>query len=373
MNWRMSISSCVLVLVLAVSCRVHEWPDAGTPAVLEIDLVFDYAMPDYKEVDYGARGTKSSFSVEDMDIRYTLKFYPALPGGGYSSVESSDYTEVVTRPASEGGDCSLRVSLPEGRWTVRCWTDYVMAGSTEDLFYVTADFASVAIPEKYVAGTDFKDAFRGCAEVNLRRVGSAETPVTVRLDMERPLAKFRFIATDLDALVTRVMREKAEASDGADDSAAESSSAGVSTGGSSADGSPSSSPSPASAFNPEDYYIRFYYSQFLPCVFNIFTDKPIDSRTGVSFDSEFVPLSDTEALMGFDYVMVNGHESGVSVQVALYDRKTDRLISLMPQPINVPLERSRMTTVRGDFLTMGVAGGIGVNPSFDGEYIVPIP
>ncbi len=340
-------------MVLAVSCHVHEWPDASTPAQMDLELVFATDMPDYKEVDYETKRTRAGFTAEDMDIRYTLKFYPGLPDGGYSSSEASDYTLVMTRPSSEELDCSRRVSLPEGKWKILCWTDFVRMGGVDDLFYGTADFSSVTLSEDHIANTDYKDAFRGSAEVELRRLGSEEPPVQVKLDMERPLAKYRFIATDFDAMVTKVMREKA----------AEAAAAGESF--------PADDPS-TSSFNPADYYLRFYYSSFMPCVFDIFRDKPIDSRTGVFFDSEFIPISSKEVLMGFDYVMVNGHESAVSVQVALCEVKTDKQLSLTPSVL-VPLVRSKVTTVRGDFLTMGTGGDIGVRPEFDGEFNLIIP
>ncbi len=345
----------MFVLLFATSCSVHEWPDESTPAQLEIRMVFDKEMKEYKEVvDYDTRNTKTYFTPGELDIRYTFRFYPALPGGGYAGTEASDYTEVLTRPATEGLDCTFRVTLPEGKWQVRCWADYVRKGSVEDLFYEVADFSAITVPaEDYMANTDYKDAFRGSAEVSLRRVGQEQDPVSVTLDMERPLAKFRFIATDFDLLVTKIMREREAA------------------------GSSSSSTTtpPTKTFNPEDYYIRFYYTSFLPCVFNMFKDKPIDSRTGVSFDSEFIPLSEKEVLMGFDYVLVNGHESGVYVEVALYDRKTNTLLSLTPSLL-VPLVRGEITTVSGDFLTMGVGSGIGVNPGFEedkDEFIIRIP
>ena len=62
----------------------------------------------------------------------------------------------------------------------------------------------------------------------------------------------------------------------------------------------------------------------------------------------------------------------MSVQVALYDGSRDKMLSLTPS-ISVPLVRSKVTTVRGDFLTLGVNSGIGVNPSFDDEYTLILP
>lgn len=331
-------------LLAASSCDVHEWPDEGIPATLEIELAFAGDMSDYKEVHYDTRNPGLSLTPAELDIRYTLKFYRALPEGGYAASEAADYTRVMTRPATEEPDCRFTVPLPEGEWQVRCWTDYVRKGSVNDLFYETADFASIMVPEDYTANTDYKDAFHGRAEASPRRVSGSEAPAAVRLEMRRPLAKYRFIATDYEELVNKIMRERAAAS------------------------------STTKAPNPDDFYVRFHYTSFLPCAFSVFKDKPTDSRTGVSFGSELTRISGKETLMGFDYVLVNGHESGVYVQVAVHDRATDNLLSLTP-PILVPVVRDKVTTVRGDFLTIGVDvdGGIGVNPEFDGEYNLTIP
>lgn len=342
---------CAAVLLLAASCRVHEWPDPSTPASLELELVFSEEMQDYDEIisyENGQRMKTADYSRDDMAIRHILRFYPGLPGGGYSSNAASDYTVVLTRPATEELNLRRTVSLPEGRWKILCWTDYVVSGGAEDLFYETGDFSAVTLPENHVAGTDFKDAFRGVDEVELRRMGGSESPVRVTLGMERPLAKYRFIATDFDALVTKVKREK---------------SAGAAASG---DASTAADPSLSAAFNPEDYYIRFTYGSFMPCVFDMFKDKPTDSRTGVGFDSVFIPLSDKEVLMGFDYVLVSGYESGVYVQAALCDGVTGEVLSRTPSVL-VPLVRNRVTTVRGDFLTMGAGSGISVNPDFEDD------
>ena len=37
-------------------------------------------------------------------------------------------------------------------------------------------------------------------------------------------------------------------------------------------------------------------------------------------------------------------------------------------PIDVPLERSKLTIVRGPFLTTQASGGVGIDPGFDGEW-----
>ena len=101
-----------------------------------------------------------------------------------------------------------------------------------------------------------------------------------------------------------------------------------------------------------------------------FTDKPIDSRTGVSFDSKIPPTESGEASLGFDYVMVNGVESFVSVIVAVYD--TDGQLMVTSDAGKVPTKRNWHTIVRGKFLTQTANSGVGIDPGFDGEWNIEI-
>ncbi len=381
------VLGCVLVVIGAFSCSVHQWPDESTPAVLKLDFVFSTDLPPYLTVNYETKTDISSESTTKADkehaFRYTVKFYPRLPDGSFSRNEAPDYTLVLTKDDLSTLDYSTLAVLPEGDWQIRCWADYVAKGSTDDLYYETGDFAAIALPELHSANTDYKDAFLGSAEVSLQRVGSKQEPIAVTLDMERPLAKFRFIATDLERLMMKVLKEKLSSEEYSrwinarklEKEAMNKVKEGetkvtVETPAELLPGSDVSNawnPAKAPGFNPSDYYIRFYYTSFMPFMFDMFKNKPIDSRAGVQFDSEFSPISMDEVLMGFDYVMVNGHESSVIVQVALYDKKTNNLLSLTPS-ITVPIVRSRITTVRGDFLTLSTGGSIGVNAEFNGEY-----
>jgi hypothetical protein len=104
----------------------------------------------------------------------------------------------------------------------------------------------------------------------------------------------------------------------------------------------------------------------MPYSYNMFTDKPADSVTGTSFETTLQRLSDNEAELGFDYVFVNGNESNVVVSVEIYDSQ-EQLISSF-KPIEVPLVRSKLTTVKARFLTAEAEGGVAILPDYDGEY-----
>ena len=123
--------------------------------------------------------------------------------------------------------------------------------------------------------------------------------------------------------------------------------------------------------NHEDYRIVFHYVGFMPNTYSIFTDKPVDSSTGVMFSSALKVLNNREASLGFDYVFVNGKESAVTIRIGIYDKEGTQLS--LTQPIEVPLKRNHHTILRGKFLMSEASGGVIINPDFDGDYNLVFP
>ena len=104
----------------------------------------------------------------------------------------------------------------------------------------------------------------------------------------------------------------------------------------------------------------------MPHQFNMFTNRPSDSKTGVTYGSSIEALGEEEALLGFDYVFVNGNESSVQVALHVEDNEGNKVADI--GTIDIPLVRGKITEVRGAFLTSRAGGGIGIDAGFDGEY-----
>jgi hypothetical protein len=97
----------------------------------------------------------------------------------------------------------------------------------------------------------------------------------------------------------------------------------------------------------------------------MFTDKPADSWTGMSFISQ-INVADEDGLsLGYDYIFVNGSETSLSISLEVYNREGELMSST--NPINVPIVRSKLTLVKGAFLTSTASGGVTINPGYDGE------
>lgn len=244
--------------------------------------------------------------------------------------------KAITPELQADGTCKVDLHLSEGDYDLRLWVDYADPDAPlDDLFYHTESLQAVTVfTDPYVSNTDAKDAAYGNS--NGIMVSGEGTAVTMAL--QRPLAKFEFITTDLEAFIDNEL--EAALSRGADP--------------------------PSGSLDLAKYKVMFHYVGFLPGIFNMSTDKPSDSVTGVSFSGRISRIDNGEVSLGFDYVFVNGVESAVSVQVGIYDE--DGTMLSMTKPITVPLLRSKHTLLKGAFMTADASGGVSIDPSYDGEY-----
>ena len=341
----------ILLSLTVASCAVHEWPEELPPEIVPfmLHLNFDTAMPIYEEIDYS-----NTRGEEEKLKRYIIGVYPYDKAGNPTRV--ADTVIVFTKPSEDEYNHSLLLNIPEGRYNFLVWTDFVESRNRNDLYYSTNDFTEIILSDRHlhVGNTDYRDAFRGeksalvMADKPYYESISREVETEVTIPMQRPMAKFKVIATDLQEFIRhakRLLAQKIAAS-----------------GGTRAD---------SYIFELSDYRVVFRYNGFMPCSFNMFTNKPADAWTGVTFDSRLSVLSEEEVELGFDYVFVNGSESTVSVTVEVYD-KEGSLVS-RSSPIDIPIVRSKLTIVRGDFLTSKASGGVGIVPDFDGDYNYVVP
>ena len=351
-NLYTSTKTSVLVLFAALftTCDVHEWPDE-VPLTKEYFTIYLDFDTDMAEQDY-FYDSRSAELIAGYEMRYTLKAFP------YETTRNSDGTRSISRAAMweftfnravalNDYDCEVKLQIPKGEYTLMVWADFVKKGSRDHHFYNPSNFSEIILHGDHKANTDLRDAFRGILSANVVPPEKGRAPEDIVVNMERPLAKFTVVTTDLREFFEReeeAARKRAEArGEEYDDTR---------------------------SINLSDYQVVFYYSGFMPSAYSMFTDKPIDSKTGVTFYSTLEQINDEEARMGFDYVMVNGKDASVMVTMGLLDSEGNPVST--SDEINVPLGRSKNTTVRGKFLMQEANGGIGIDPSFEGDYNVVI-
>jgi hypothetical protein len=334
----------VFLIFVTTSCGVHEFPDenGGDNATVDLtlNLDFDTVMPLYTIVNYTARAIASS---DQYDVRYIVKSY-RMVNGEYSTDEPYS-TNIFTKDDISTLNNSVTVKLPPGKFKIMVWADYVEQGSTANMFYNPDDYSNIGFNgSNYTGSTDLRDAFVGSEEFYLTNNASGMyAKLSGVVLMRRPVAKFKFVATDLNEFIDKYLVVRKNALKKSNNSLA------------SADLS--------------QFKIVFVYPGYLPSIFNMFSDKPVDAAVGIKFLSSITEVNGGEATLGFDYVLVKDGESSVTVSVALYDKNSNLLSAVTD--INVPLKRGKLTIVKAKFLTKGATNnGVGIDPSFDDDFNV---
>lgn len=268
--------------------------------------------------------TYDSSNVSQLDegeIRCVVKAYPAVQEGKEETF-SEEFT--FTGDLLDDFDNQLVVGVPEGDYNIMVWADLIEDGAGAP-FYDVADFGEIRLVGEHRGSTDYRDALCGSAFVSVSADTTSSAIPVLDIDLQRPLARYELIAEDFTDFINA---------------------------------NPSA--------DIDDYTAVIQYVGFMPNAFSMYTDRPVDSATGVSFRSDIAVVSDTEARIGFDYVFVNNKESAVTIRVGILDPEGE-LIS-MTAPVKVPLNRGDNTVLRGRYMTKKPSGGIGVDPDYEGDH-----
>lgn len=327
------------MLTLLTGC-VHEFPELPEFVTVRLKLHYNTDMPQWEYPITEARSVVPTKTVQTSgEMRYIVRFYP-LARSSRSQV-SMEY--VFTRNVADGYDTELPVVVPAGDYTVMVWSDLTENSGGDFRFYNADDFSQIVLQgDKHEGNNDYRDAFRGTYDISLVTDITEKVPETVDIEMVRPIAKYEFVTTDVEAFIDKEVR------------------AAVSRG----EMQPAEAPS--RGIDLSKYRVEIYYVGFMPNTFNMFTDKPSDSTTGISFPGRISMLDDSEASLGFDYVFVNGVESAVTVQVGIFNEEGERLS--LSNPVNVPLLRSKHTLLKGKFLMQNASGGVSIDASYSGDH-----
>ena len=238
-------------------------------------------------------------------------------------------------------DCALQsdgtflaeLSLMPGDYDLRLWADW-------DGGYYNADDLNkvLVLTDSYVANgeTDKKDAYYSTTTLSVP--SSTTERVEGAVSLIRPFAKYRLIATDVEAYYNLI--DKGEALP-----------------------------------DIEDLQVRVTYEGFFPTGFNVATGKPNDAlNTGIHYTSVPTVAEGYDAKVnrqvGADFVLTNGEESFVNVTIQMVDTNTGEAVATV-QHVKIPYKRGHLTTVTGHFLTAGkTPGGVQIDTEWGEDVVI---
>lgn len=343
--------------LLLSSCNVHEWvePEPTVPYLVHLQFNTDFPILEHNLNTRDPEGldliTRHTVLEKGL-MRYHFRAFPLENNDIQSSSFFSGYTEEWTVEGNYNRDIILNLS--PGRYRLMVWAD-VRTSRDESNYYNMDDFTEIKLM-RHEPNNDYRDCFRGSADITVTQSIELTEVESVTIEMERPVAKFEFLTNDLAEFINREIDTHTKARQDGDSSNDKDAR------------SQSSLRDTESLPDINDYKLNFNYVGFMPTAYSMFDDKPSDSEVNHSFQSKLTKLNDNEASLGFDYVFVNHNQTTVSLQVAIYD-KENNLISLS-DAIDVPIKRSNHTVITGSFLTMDADGDVGIDPGYDGDFNV---
>lgn len=330
---------CALILTAAAGMAlcgcVHEMPE--TAQAVEVRLTFHHetGWTEYHH-QLGVKGR----AADDHRARYLVYAYPE------GSISSPALTFSFYRDDLSLQDFTTSIALPPGRWDIYAWQDLEPTGGTP--YYKADDLSAITHTTPYRGDTERRDAFEGRISVEVPESYDAEAYAEGTVDMERPLARYVFIATDFDKFYDGAMAKLP-----AGGAAHTAQSAGQ------------------KAEQLSGYSIVVMYPYYMPAVYNRFTQRVTDSWSGVNFGAQIRPLSDSEAAIGSDHLFMNHHQSSAQVQLGL--RTPSGELQRLTDVLTIPVQRGQVTYVRGDFLTAGSGSGLDIDFEFSGDINIKVP
>lgn len=335
MKQKYHISLIALVLAIAFTGCVHDYPDGEgiDPTLVEVntEVTLDLALVPLQTVTNKAR----SGTTEAAD-GYRRRFIVEAWREGKPIARQVTVMEQAEEDGT-GITLPIRLKLHAVEYTLAVWTDYVTAGTDTDLYYNTENLQQIVCTTPYIGSTSNRDCLYGTTTLDLRQYRDEwNAKVQVKVDMVRPLAQYRIIATDVQEFLKKTQRKRNGES------------------------------------GNNIYTLTFSYGFYFPLGFNISTGRPMNSVQGVKFSASLaIPDDGTEECeLGSDFIFVNGTESFVPLDIELAD--ADGKVVSRTRGLEVPYRRGHLTTIRGNFLTNEMQGGIDIDTGYDDEIDVDL-
>ncbi len=300
-----------------MSCKGGDEPELMGSAPVVVSLQLDTAMVDWQTIT-------DSRAMASHDLRCQVAAYPVTSTGSLAGAPVNCQTVIFTADGQQG-EC--RMVLPSGDYRLLAWADWVDHGTLTDKYYTTSDLGDITFKGQYVGNNDYRNAYSGSAPVSFKvKQGDTTTVVREQLSLRSIMGKVKFVATDYNEYLEK----------------------------------------------GQNLRILVAYTGFLPNHYSVLRGVPFDATTGVNYVSSITETS-TEgsgtATLGWDYVMVNGDESSVTMTLGLYNDE-GQLVG-RSSSLNVPIKRGGITVVKDEFLTKTAGGGgVGIDPSFEGDIII---
>lgn len=236
-------------------------------------------------------------------VRFIMEIYDE--NGVKSAQRYVDYADEGTLSVT------FPVQLVPGRdYTFVAWADMVDAKADVDKYYKTSDLKNITLNGEWNAMEETRDAFTDNCVITDYSGAS-----TIELNLKRPFAKVRVVATDLPQVTNLHLK-------------------------------------PTTA--------TVTYTKPIPVSYNAFEQKvgtATESKVHTNFalvgandEKLYGDNSDAQMVLYADYIFANDEQGAVSFTIETFDQN-DQTIKLTTFNTDIAVKRNMLTTIKGDIMT----------------------
>lgn len=236
-------------------------------------------------------------------VRFIMEIYDE--NGVKSAQRYVDYADEGTLSVT------FPVQLVPGRdYTFVAWADMVDAKADVDKYYNTSDLKNITLNGEWNAMEETRDAFTDNCVIDNYSGAS-----TIELNLKRPFAKVRVVATDLPQVTNLHLK-------------------------------------PTTA--------TVTYTKPIPVSYNAFEQKvgtATESKVHTNFalvgandEKLYGDNSDAQMVLYADYIFANDEQGAVSFTIETFDQN-DQTIKLTTFNTDIAVKRNMLTTIKGDIMT----------------------
>lgn len=328
------------VLVFVPSC-VHEYPIPGQevdPTIINLTIELS--------TDPSITAASVFSKSEDLApyVQFIVEFYYRDPNnGGYVGEALDRWTQVVPKDEHGIARASFEGTYHAGAYRMAAFATHVLDEQGTGIAYNVSDLGAITyLSETYEGSTDIKECYDARADIDLSPAKwFADT--TISAVLSSPMGRVEVVSEDAKQFVTKLLGMSAEVD--------------------------------LVAQNQEfwdGYEVRWDYSLYFPTGYNVLSGQANRADLGIWFNTGITTLSDEEALLGYDYVFVNGESTSIGITLRVYDVTTGTLLNTYGGLMG-DIYKGETTVIRGNFLTTEQGSGIGIDPGFTDTINIVLP
>ncbi len=311
---------------------IHTYPtpeESINPTEIGVEMTVEFAE-DWSNI---LTSLSENSSDDTRAESWPRRLYLELTGG---NGKKEKLTRVIEPQEITDGSYTftLPFKLKAEEYTISLWSDYLDPETLQPLGY---DISRPELIKELVAHgeeTQKRLCLTATDKLNLKHLaGKWDVTENVTFTLNPPVARFRLVATDYEDFMEYTEQSRRQG---------------------------------------EKYYVTLSYDSDIPGAFSMSDGIAMEPTKGIEFTTPILSLNipGIEMSIASDWLFNPPGRHSHTVSIVIFN--SAKAIVSQTEGINIPMERGKITTVSGRFLTNFITGGIQIDNIWAGEIIIEI-